>query len=130
MADDTYMGEDEDQVGDDARPTEPSLPQQPEDQYEKLMRWADPSTINIADDIDDSTLASIGHRVKHEYDIDVTSRADWMEKTKQATMEGPIARPSSPSVRLTALEVAIMTSTQKMILPHPMSKRLDLINGT
>ena len=84
MADDTYMGEDEDQVGDDARPTEPSLPQQPEDQYEKLMRWADPSTINIADDIDDSTLASIGHRVKHEYDIDVTSRADWMEKTKQA----------------------------------------------
>lgn len=39
---------------------------------------------NIADDLDAELLSRIGQRVYKEYEIDVNSRAEWVDKTKQA----------------------------------------------
>ena len=48
----------------------------------KLKKWID--AINIADDLDDTLLTTIGARVVEEYKIDDTSRADWKTKTQEA----------------------------------------------
>lgn len=50
--------------------------------HENLTRWIDMP--NIADELDDVTLSAIGQRVKREYDIDVRSRSEWLERTKEA----------------------------------------------
>lgn len=56
-----------------------------ESQQQLLMRWSDPrQTLNIADEIDDEELSKIAQDVKQGYDIDVTSRADWLDKSKEA----------------------------------------------
>ena len=39
---------------------------------------------NIAEDLDKTLLDEIGQRVKKEYDVDCTSRADWKQKTEEA----------------------------------------------
>lgn len=52
------------------------------DKHKKLMKWAD--AINVADDLDDSLLSEIGQKVVREYQIDVDSRSDWVEKSKKA----------------------------------------------
>ena len=44
-----------------------------------------------------------------------------LESVKNAKIEGTVASPSSPSVILTALEVAIMTKTQNKIEIKPIS---------
>lgn len=59
-------------------------------QVDKLTRWS--KSVNIALEFDDQDnpdisneeLTALGMRVKREYEIDVTSRADWKEKTEQA----------------------------------------------
>jgi chaperonin GroES len=48
----------------------------------KLKKWID--AVNIADDLDDTTLTTIGARVVEEYKIDDNSRADWKTKTQEA----------------------------------------------
>lgn len=48
----------------------------------KLQRWV--SALNIADDLDDDTLASIGQKVVFEYEIDFSSLGDWREKIEKA----------------------------------------------
>jgi chaperonin GroES len=48
----------------------------------KLTKWID--AVNIADDLDDTLLVTIGARVVEEYKIDDTSRADWKTKTQEA----------------------------------------------
>lgn len=39
---------------------------------------------NIAEDLDDNTLAKIGKKVVDEFEIDKNSRSDWEEQTKKA----------------------------------------------
>jgi len=46
------------------------------------------------------------------------------------TITGPIARPSRPSVRLTAFDVATITNAAKNIYPQPRSGEIFLKNGT
>jgi chaperonin GroES len=48
----------------------------------KLKKWID--AVNIADDLDETLLTTIGARVVEEYKIDDTSRADWKTKTQEA----------------------------------------------
>jgi chaperonin GroES len=51
----------------------------------KLLRWSDhKSSANIATELDDDTLGKIGQACRREYDIDVNSRATWVENTKDA----------------------------------------------
>ena len=45
-------------------------------------------------------------------------------------MTGPMARPSKPSVRLTALDVPTMTRAAKRTYPQPRSGVIFLKNGT
>lgn len=60
-------------------------PARSDDPFEKLVRWSDPrKTLNIADDLDDDKLNEIGAKCKKGYDIDVTSRSDWMDRSKDA----------------------------------------------
>ena len=55
-----------------------------ESPLEKLIRWADPATApNIAEELDDSTLAGIAMRVIEETTIDETSRKDWLDMAKE-----------------------------------------------
>lgn len=49
---------------------------------EKLMRFM--RSVNIAEDLDDDTLANLGRKVVDEYDIDKVSRNDWEERNKVA----------------------------------------------
>lgn len=51
-------------------------------QHQKLMRWM--KAVNIGEDLPDETLNKMGERVVREYEIDVTSRADWKDKTEKA----------------------------------------------
>lgn len=78
---------------DEQEPIEPSTPEESADtapagdedvfdQQDKLARWSDAA--NIADEFDDTKLGDIGQRVKREYDIDETSRSDWVTKTEEA----------------------------------------------
>jgi chaperonin GroES len=53
-----------------------------QEQVKKLKGWID--SVNIADDLDDTLLTTIGARVVEEYKIDETSRSDWKDKTQQA----------------------------------------------
>jgi chaperonin GroES len=53
-----------------------------QEQIGKLKKWID--AVNIADDLDDTLLLTIGARVVEEYKIDDTSRADWKTKTQEA----------------------------------------------
>lgn len=79
------MGDAEDEGAVDA--AEPAME---ETQLDKLRRWADPlATINLCDEIagwpdGEGRLASIGMRVKEEYQIDVDSRAEWLATTRSA----------------------------------------------
>lgn len=74
---------------------DPAAPAPPDrDNAQRLIRWADPTqTLNIAKEILDDResfpngadlLGQIGQRVVREYEIDVQSRSDWMEKSKRA----------------------------------------------
>lgn len=55
------------------------------EQSDKLLRWADPQqTNNIAEELDEDRLNKIGGDVRREYDIDCTSRSDWLDNTKDA----------------------------------------------
>jgi chaperonin GroES len=51
-------------------------------QHQQLMRFI--KSKNIAEDLDKTELDKIGSRVIEEYNIDVTSRGEWKEKTEQA----------------------------------------------
>lgn len=48
----------------------------------KLKRWAKDG--NVARFIDDDELMKLGQRVVEEYEIDIASRADWMDKAEKA----------------------------------------------
>jgi len=52
------------------------------DQHQKMMEWID--SPNIAAGLDDTFLTGLGARVKQEYDVDVTSRLDWLDKSRKA----------------------------------------------
>jgi chaperonin GroES len=59
--------------------------EQEEDPIQRLNRWADISrTVNIAEELDESTLNDIGQRVVRECQIDDDSRSEWMGKTGKA----------------------------------------------
>jgi len=49
---------------------------------QKLQAWI--KSPNIAEELDQTLLDEIANRVKTEYDIDVTSRADWKTRTEEA----------------------------------------------
>lgn len=74
----------------DAKPAEDDAPlpqarfehEGDEEQHKKLIKWID--SPNIAKDFDDSLLGEIGQRVCQEYEVDKTTRNDWMEKTQKA----------------------------------------------
>ena len=61
---------------------------------ERLVRWADPTkTVNIAQEILDNPddfpdgedlLGRIGQKVVREYEIDVQSRSEWLDRSKKA----------------------------------------------
>ncbi len=53
-----------------------------------------------------------------------------MEKLDSATMDGTVASPSSPSVRLTAFDVEMITRIHKTTAKAPMSRTGDFKNGT
>ncbi|MDB5607798.1 MAG: hypothetical protein JWP25_4698 [Bradyrhizobium sp.] len=53
-----------------------------QEQIAKLKQWIDDP--NIAESLDDETLNKMGALVVREYDIDVSSRADWKTKTEEA----------------------------------------------
>src|SRR6185437_5084661 len=53
-----------------------------QEQVKKLTGWID--AVNIADDLDDTLLGTIGARVVEEYKIDEQSRADWKTRTEEA----------------------------------------------
>lgn len=60
-----------------------SAPQQADEpQLKKLMRWATAS--NIAEELDDTQLGTIGQDVKRETELDESSRTDWREKVEKA----------------------------------------------
>lgn len=51
----------------------------------KLQRWADPlQTINIADELDDTFLGTVGDTCRREFEIDDRSRDKWLEGAKAA----------------------------------------------
>ncbi len=52
------------------------------EQIQKLKGWI--ASINIAEELEDTLLTTIGSRVVEEYKIDDTSRADWKTKTEEA----------------------------------------------
>jgi chaperonin GroES len=85
---DQYLGPSLADVGMEAdnpglKPPEPA-------HLDQLTRWA--KSVNIALEIEESgnpevsdeTLTALGMRVKREYEIDETSRAEWKDKTEQA----------------------------------------------
>ena len=49
---------------------------------QKLQGWV--KSKNIAEDLDAISLDDIGSRVFKEYEVDVTSRAEWKQKTEEA----------------------------------------------
>jgi chaperonin GroES len=61
----------------------PAEQNQPDlDQHQKLLRWI--KAVNIAEELDDTQLQAMGDRCVREYNIDVTSCADWKQKTEKA----------------------------------------------
>jgi chaperonin GroES len=60
--------------------TQPTGPDQ--EQVQRLQQWI--KSKNIAEDLDQTLLDEIGERVIKEYDVDVTSRADWKQRTEEA----------------------------------------------
>lgn len=69
-ADDTVIAGNDN--ADDPR-TEPDM-----DHANQLMAWI--KSTNVAEDLDESELGSIGQRVHREYELDENSRADWKAK--------------------------------------------------
>lgn len=56
-----------------------------EDPIAKLQRWGDPTqNFNIATELSDTALSTIGMRVIEETDIDIDSRAEWLRQGKEA----------------------------------------------
>lgn len=67
----------------ESAPVASAGPPQPDtEQMQKLSRWV--AADNIADELSDELLLTIGQRVKDEYQIDVDSRTDWVTKTEKA----------------------------------------------
>lgn len=58
------------------------IPRPDPDLASTLLKWID--SHNIAPDIDPMTLMQIGQRVCREFDIDESSRSDWLQKTDEA----------------------------------------------
>lgn len=54
----------------------------PEALLRQLIDWAD--SVNVADDLDDDIIASIGAKVVAEFGIDHASRAEWESKAKKS----------------------------------------------
>jgi chaperonin GroES len=52
------------------------------EQVQKLIGWI--KSPNIAEELDETVLSTMGERVKREFDIDDNSRSDWKTKTEQA----------------------------------------------
>lgn len=81
--------QDDSQSG-DVSPSDTQLQSPPGTQFEDehlkthqlLMKWE--KSVNIAKDLDDDVLGQIAQRVLREYELDVNSRNDWMEKSKKA----------------------------------------------
>lgn len=74
--------EDDDRETIDADETAASMDEKPGKALEdKLRRWA--RATNIADELDDSECAKLAGIVKREFDIDDTSRAEYLEKYKK-----------------------------------------------
>lgn len=69
---------------DDAPPetTQPESSKVDKHPHQVLMEWA--NSPNLLDDIDKDKWSEIGQQVKLEWDVDVTSRADWLDKSKKA----------------------------------------------
>lgn len=90
----------EDDLMDQSRDLEPEegdeLPDTPkEDPVAKLMRWGDPTvSLNIATELTDIALGSIGMRVVEETEIDISSRSHWLEQGKKA-MEMALQKPKA-----------------------------------
>ena len=51
-------------------------------------------------------------------------------KEASAVMDGTVAKPSNPSVRLTAFDVEMITKIHKARAKNPMSNTGDFKNGT
>lgn len=74
--------EDDDRETTDADETAASMDEKPGKALEdKLRRWA--RATNIADELDDSECAKLAGIVKREFEIDDTSRAEYLEKYKK-----------------------------------------------
>lgn len=72
-----------DQSPDAIEPPEHSAEQGPDvSHHDRLIRWI--AHKNIAEDIDDDTLAEIGMRSIKEYEIDKDSRSEWVTKSEDA----------------------------------------------
>lgn len=56
--------------------------QNPEAALRQLIDWAD--SVNVADDLDDDMLATIGAKVVSEFNIDQQSRSEWETKAKKS----------------------------------------------
>ena len=58
---------------------------EPEDPVARLMRWGDPKVnLNIATELTDEQLSTIGQQVIEETAIDETSRKEWLETGRKA----------------------------------------------
>jgi chaperonin GroES len=53
-----------------------------EDNLMKLIEWG--QSDNVANDLDEDFVQGIGERVVREFEIDETSRSDWLEQAKKA----------------------------------------------
>lgn len=91
-------------------PQENTLDRPPSDLERLLSNIQNP---NIAADLDESELNKIGQRVVREYDIDESSRSEWMDKSRQAmdlamqvAKEKSFPWPNSSNVIFPAMTVA------------------------
>jgi chaperonin GroES len=75
---DTSREESPDQLPVPAEESKPSA----KERHQRLMGWMD--SPNIAEDLEESELMDLGQRVKREYEIDINTRRDWVEKSKRA----------------------------------------------
>jgi len=68
-----------------------------EEQHQTLLRWADPrQSPNIAAELEKHRLDPLGNRILEEIQIDETSRADWLNRSKGAMdLAMQIVKPSS-----------------------------------
>jgi chaperonin GroES len=52
--------------------------------HQKLLDWASPDMVNIAEDLDDDVLGKISLQVTRGYEVDETSLSDYFEKSDRA----------------------------------------------